>query len=98
MNIPDEVIEKAVAAHKAPRLHVNDTVHDRIIDMRAAASVVAQWARKEALREAEAAVRSGGIEELNHRLNASPMEFRKGYAESTITAGVSIRALSEGDN
>lgn len=52
MNIPDKVIEEAVAAYRAPRLHVNDTVHDRLIDMGAAARVIAEWAFERAAVEA----------------------------------------------
>lgn len=36
MKITDELVKIAVAAHKAPRLHVNDSTLDREIDMRAA--------------------------------------------------------------
>jgi hypothetical protein len=34
--VTDAEVELAVNAYKAPRLHVNDTRHDRMIDMRAA--------------------------------------------------------------
>lgn len=36
VEITDELVRIAVAAHKAPRLHVNDSGIDREIDMRAA--------------------------------------------------------------
>ena len=36
IEITDELVRIAVAAHKAPRLHVNDSGIDREIDMRAA--------------------------------------------------------------
>jgi Ser/Thr protein kinase RdoA (MazF antagonist) len=36
VNITDAMVAIAVAAYKAPRLHVNDTAIDREIDMRAA--------------------------------------------------------------
>jgi hypothetical protein len=36
VNITDDLVKIAVAAHKAPRLHVNDSGIDREIDMRAA--------------------------------------------------------------
>jgi hypothetical protein len=36
MKITDEMVKVAVAAHKAPRLHVNDSGADREIDMLAA--------------------------------------------------------------
>lgn len=35
-DVTDEMVAVAVAAYKAPRLHVNDTQIDREIDMRAA--------------------------------------------------------------
>jgi hypothetical protein len=47
LDIPMEVIKRAVDAYRAPRLHVNDTVEDRLIDMAAAAQVVALWAMSE---------------------------------------------------
>lgn len=36
IEITDDMVKVAVAAYKAPRLHVNDTGIDREIDMRAA--------------------------------------------------------------
>lgn len=62
MDIPDEVIQQAVDAYRAPRLHVNDTVHDRLIDMAAASQVIAEWA----FREAEAAALGPSVSGVLH--------------------------------
>jgi hypothetical protein len=52
--ITDEMVEAAVKAHWAPRLHVNDTHHDRRIDMRAAleAALASQQPAPEDVRQA----------------------------------------------
>jgi hypothetical protein len=40
VEVTDEMVRRAVTAHKAPRLHVNDSAIDREIDMRAALEAV----------------------------------------------------------
>lgn len=101
MNIPDEVMRSASQAWSATLSGSPESegVNPALAKAyEAEYQVIAEWARREALREAGSAVRSGAIEELKNRLNASRVEFRKGYAEGAMDAGVSIRSLAEGGN
>ena len=91
MNIPDEMIERAVDAYRAPRLHLNDTVHDRIIDMRAAAQVIAEWARKEALDEVLCEAEKNRVITVTRHAGYTV----ENYADPLVKIAV-LRALAEG--
>lgn len=99
MTIPEEVLEVAGEAIAEANPHPGGgsqiVWEDAVEYARQAAPVIVAWARKEALREAEAAVRSGAIEELGSRHNAKSVEYRKGYSEGAMAAGAFIRSVTE---
>jgi hypothetical protein len=86
MQIPDEVIEAVTGMHPEQREYPDGVRKDF--------HSAAEWARKEALREAVEAI--GPMRpEVGTHINVGP--YRQGRFDGLTAAMVKIRALAEGD-
>lgn len=98
MNIPDEVIDPAYAAWRDdPILHEGRATEPSLYEAFIAG---AEWARKEALREAAEAVRRNAGDEdengISEGVNNWPDAAARTYSFATHEAIEAIRALAEG--